>query len=255
MSRGENTGPWVVRWSSGDWPRLRLFCLPYAGAGASIYRSWSSGLPAAIEICAVQLPGRERRIAEPAFTSMTSLIEPVTRALGPYLDLPFAFFGHSIGATIAYEVARRIQSERRLRPRCLLISARSAPHLPRARPPIHHLPEAQFIEELRSLNGTPDDVLASSELMQLVMPLLRADFQLAETYEHVPMPKLDCRVVAYGGADDCETSPEALAAWGEVTAAGRAVELTMFRGDHFYINTQRSALLGAIGKELLRSIE
>src|SRR5436305_4022919 len=167
------------RWFGSYKPRpettLRLFCFPYAGGGAMIYRNWADYLPASIEVCPIQLPGRGNRLKEPAYTNLRNLVDELANSLAPYLEKPFAFFGHSMGAKIVFELARELKRRHGLEPVHLFASGCRAPHIPYDKPTTFDLPEDKFIEELRSLNGTPKEALENSELMQILTPILRAD--------------------------------------------------------------------------------
>lgn len=250
--RRDQGNAWVPGRRSDRVPRLRLFCLPYAGGGASIFRGWAEDLTAAIDVRPVHLPGREGRYGEPAFTDMASLVTALTEALQDTLDVPFAFFGHSLGAAIAFETARAIIAAGGPAPCCLLVSGRGAPQLPPRRAPIHHLPDAAFIDEIRRLNGTPGEVLANAEMMELMIPLLRADFRLIETYTMLDGPRLACPVTAFGGTHDHRAGPDDLAAW-EAVSDG-PFRLRMLPGDHFYLHTERDLLLRALAEELWRAL-
>jgi medium-chain acyl-[acyl-carrier-protein] hydrolase len=228
--------------------RLRLFCLPFAGGGASAYRLWSAGLPSWIEVCPIQPPGREDRYREPPFTSLTALARLLARELAPYLDKPFVIFGHSMGALVAFEIARALRQSQMPAPLALLPAAYPAPHLPLARAPIHHLPDADFIEEMRRMQGTPAAVLENRELMDFVLPILRADFQACDTYVCAPERPLDCPFVAYGGTDDGEVTEPALEQWRAQTCA--AFERRMFPGTHFFVQAHRELLLADITARL-----
>jgi medium-chain acyl-[acyl-carrier-protein] hydrolase len=236
----------IVRFPVQARPRSRLFCFPYAGGGAAVYRPWVPELPGTIEVCAVQLPGRESTFGEPPITSMRSLIAAIVDEIGPLLDVPFAFFGHSLGSIIAYETALALMGEA-VDPLCLIVSGHRAPQLPSPRAPIAHLPDADFLEEVSRLGGIPAEVLESPELLELVLPVLRADFALAETY-HAPLEvALRCPVLALGSRSDY-VSEEAIAAWREVTRG--PFEWRMFSGGHFYINTGRAALIACVADAL-----
>jgi surfactin synthase thioesterase subunit len=245
---GTGASPWVVRFRPRLAPRLRLFCLPFAGAGASAYATWPAGLPDEIEICAVQLPGREGRFNDPLVTDIHALVPALCDGIAPLLDRPFALFGHSMGAAVAYETARALARDRGRSPAVLFVSGHRAPHLPRQYPPIHHLPDPEFVDELRRLNGTPAEVLAGSELLDLVLPLLRADFQMAETYVPSPGGPLACRVVALGSTEDDRVSLATLEPWREATTG--PFEVAMFPGDHFYLKTHRVRLLDFLATTL-----
>ena len=155
---------------------MQLFCLPYAGGGAAVYRLWPDDFPSDIEVCRVQLPGREDRLDEPLLTDAVHGAGILAAALVPCLDAPYALFGHSMGAALAYETALVLERTYGRPPIGLLASARRAPHLPGRKPPVHRLPDRLFIEELRRLNGTPREVLDSTEMMGFMLPIVRADF-------------------------------------------------------------------------------
>jgi surfactin synthase thioesterase subunit len=242
------TLPWFRIAKSRPAAKLRLFCFPYAGGGALIYHGWQDGLPAAVELCACQLPGRGDRLHEQPFMHITPMVEAVAEAITPYLDNPFAFFGHSMGAMIAFELARRLRREHTRQPAHLFVSGRRAPQIPYTEPFTHDLPEPQFFEKLRLLNGTPGEVLEHPELMQLMIPSLRGDFAVVETYTYVPESPLQFPITAFGGMQDPEVSREDLKAWREQTTS--SFMLRMMPGDHFFLNTARPTLLGALSREL-----
>jgi medium-chain acyl-[acyl-carrier-protein] hydrolase len=242
----------VANWVSCPRPNplanLRLFCFPYAGGGALTFRTWCDRIPATVELCSVELPGRGTRLQEPLFTRLTPLVEAIAPALLPYLDKPFAFFGHSMGAMICFELTRLLRLEYNIIPVHLFVSGRRAPQIPNQKPPIHALPEALFIEELRRLNGTPEAVLENRELMELVLPILRADFAIVETYTYINEPALECPITVFGGLQDREVERENLEAWQEQTRA--AFALQMFPGDHFFLNSAQAMLLESLGRSL-----
>lgn len=227
---------------------MRLLCFPYAGGGASRFYSWAQQLGPEIELCAVQLPGREGRLTEKAFSSLPSLIDTMAPELEPYFDRQFAFFGHSNGALIAYELARWLRREAAALPRQLVVSASSAPQLPSRDAPIHSLPDGEFIEELRRLQGTPQSILENHQLMQLVLPSLRADFALRETYSHRKEPPLAIPISVFRGRWDPEVSAQEAEAWKEQTAAGFRVRV--FSGDHFFIHSERDLVVQELARTL-----
>ncbi|MBV9927177.1 MAG: thioesterase [Acidobacteria bacterium] len=227
---------------------LRLFCFPYAGGSAQIYRQWPASLPAAVEVCPVQLPGRGNRLLEPPFTTMAEVVAYLSDAVGPFLDKPFAFFGHSMGAVISFELARSLRRARGVEPRHLFVSGRRAPQLPRTRPPIHQLPAPELIEELRRLNGTPREVLANAELMQLMLPVIRADFAVVSSFRYTAEPPLGCPITALGGLQDEDVPREHLEAWREQTSA--ACTVRMFAGDHFFLQSAEPLLLRVLARDL-----
>ncbi|HZR97739.1 MAG TPA: alpha/beta fold hydrolase [Chloroflexota bacterium] len=241
---------WIVgRRPRAPEPRLRLFCLPHAGGGASLFRGWADALPAAVEVCPVQLPGRENRLREPLYTALPPLAAALATALGPWLDRPFALFGHSMGAWIAFALARELRQRYGIAPAQLLVSGRRAPHLPARQPPIHDLPEPRFLTALRDrYNGLPDVILQEPELLEIYLPIVRADMRLVETFTCATDAPLACPIAAFGGTEDRMVSRDELAAWSDHTA--RQFTLQMFDGGHFFVQTARPALLAAVSSIL-----
>jgi medium-chain acyl-[acyl-carrier-protein] hydrolase len=228
---------------------VRLFCFPYSGGGASIFRLWPQGLPEEIEVCSIQLAGHESRLREPLFTRLTPLVQALTQAISPYLNMPFAFFGHSLGALVSFELARQFHRQALPAPVHLFVSGRRAPQFPEPGPPTHQLPDAQFVSKLRRLSGTPEGVLQDAELMQLFLPILRADFAIIETFVYSAGAKLACPISAFGGLQDSETSREDIAGWREQTSG--PFELRMLPGDHFFLHSARAQVLQHIAQDLL----
>jgi len=243
--------PWLPKIRLKAYSKLSLFCFPYAGGTTYTYRNWESLLPPQIEACPVELPGRASRISDPPATSIIKLVQSMTPALLPYLDKPFAFFGHSMGALISFELARELRRSHQLQPVHMFVSASRPPHASRSsRRVTYNLPEPEFIEELRSLNGTPKEVLEHSEIMQLTMPLLRADFQACQTYEYVDEPSLDCPLTVFGGLQDKDLTRSELDDWGKQTTSTCIVR--MLPGDHLFINTDQTSILRTVVDELSR---
>ncbi len=250
MSSFSNNTLWVKRSKPNPHARFRLFCFPYAGGGASLFRNWANRLPSEVEVCAVQLPGREDRLAEPAFTHMPLLIESLAHALYPYLqDKPYAFFGHSMGAFVSFELVRYLRRQHHTGPAQLFVAAQRAPQLPDLEPPVHALPDHEFIEELRNLNGTPVEILQNAEVLEVTLPLLRADFAICETYQYVAGEPLLCPIFASGGIDDDKVGYDKLTAWHEQTRA--SFMLDMFPGNHFFLNSSQAELLQMLSHRLM----
>jgi len=248
MAVGSGADSWIVRPRPSQSARVRLFCFPFAGGGASGFRAWQGLLPDTIEVCAVQLPGRETRIREPALTRMDGLVSSLTEALAPSLSPPYALFGHSLGALVAFELARSLRRHGLPMPVQLLLSGHGAPQLPDMRLHIHKLPQADFLRELARYHGTPRPVLESRELMEILSPTLRADFAALETYRFVPEPPLDLPISVFGGTRDPEVRPEQLEAWREQTNAGFRVRL--FPGGHFYLHEELIEVLTAVQEDI-----
>ena len=230
---------------------LRLFCFPYAGGWASSFRTWSDNtvfLPKKVEVCPVELPGRGTRLSEAPFTQMEPLVQALAQALLPYMDKPFAFFGHSMGGLVSFELTRFLRKKFGQIPVHLFVSGRRAPQLSATDPPIHALPEPAFLEELRRLNGTPEAVLENAELRQLLLPPLRADFAVIETYVYNAGLTLDCPITAFGGLQDREVSCDQLEAWRYQTSAFFSQH--MLPGDHFFLHSAQPLLLQILSQKL-----
>jgi len=230
--------------------RVRMFCFPYAGGGASAYRGWAGPLPPDVEVCPVQLPGREGRLRETPFDRPEPLVQALADGLQPYMQgLPFVFFGHSMGAMLSFELARELRRRGQPLPLHLFVSGRSAPQIVDDEEPIHALPEAEFIDKIRELNGTPEEVLQHMELMRLLIPVLRADFAVNETYVYTEQEPFGFGISAFGGLGDKEVTREEVAAWKEHTT-GR-FRLRMLPGDHFFIHGNRDMVLEALARDLM----
>lgn len=225
---------------------LRLFCFPYAGGGTLSYRPWAELLPQ-VEVCPILLPGRERRLAEPAFTQLPALIAALHSAILPYLDKPFVCFGHSMGGLLAFELIRQLQPQAQT-PLHLFVSGCRAPHLPDPEPLTHTLPDDEFLAELRRFNGTPAEVLANRDLMALLLPTIRADFTVFKTYRYSPQPPLSCPITAFGGWQDPMVTHDHLQAWQSQTKA--TFSLHMLPGDHFFIHSHQHLLIQIMSAKL-----
>jgi medium-chain acyl-[acyl-carrier-protein] hydrolase len=250
--KGTSTNQWFSFLRVRPRAQLRLFCFPYAGGNSMMFRSWLNHLPESVELCAVQLPGRGVRLCEPQFTRITSLVTAVAEAMLPYCDKPFAFFGHSMGAIVSFELARHLRREHCPQPVQLFVSGRRAPHIPDTDEPTYNLPKAEFIEELRRIKGTPGEVLSNPELMQMILPTLRADFEACHTYECVPEEPLSGAIAGYGGLEDGEEDKRKIEAWREVTSG--PFSLRMFPGGHFFLHTSESLFLRALSRDLHQTL-
>lgn len=232
--------------------RLRLFCFPSAGSGASLLHSWFKDMPLDYEVSALQPPGREDRHLEPAFRRMAPLVTMAADDLEPLLDLPYALFGHSLGALTAFEVARELRRRGLPAPVRLFVSSRIAPQLASQLSSIHHRPESEFIEQLGLRYGPiPPLILADPELMALFLPALRSDIEVLETYTYRPEDPLDMAVSVLSGANDPMVDEAGLHAWAGQTSSTTTVRI--FAGDHFFPKTAREGLLNAISTDLAES--
>lgn len=239
---------WQVRWHPAPDARLRLFCLPHAGGGALPYRSWAAALAPDVEVVAIRLPGRESRFRERPYTRLGDVVTALLGQLGSSLDRPYAVLGHSMGALIGYELA---QASRRLGlrpPARLLVSGRPAPDLPDRQKPVHDAPTPRLVARLREMGGTPPEILADPAALDSLLPLLRADFAVAETYRYRGAPPLDCPVSVFGGADDPYARPADLEAWRRHTTAGCTVRV--LTGGHFFLHEPDARLVPVIRADL-----
>jgi medium-chain acyl-[acyl-carrier-protein] hydrolase len=243
---------WVNRLENRPNARLRLFCFPFAGGGTAAFRAWLGQLPAGVEIWAVQLPGREIRQSEAPATDLAAFISRMVAGLRPFLDQkPFAFYGHSMGGLLAFELIRELRRQALPLPQELFVSGRPAPQL-KIETANYRLPEAAFVQKLKALEGTPSDVLDNAELRRLLLPLIRADFTLCETYAYEPDAPLDCPLTLFGGRQDPMVSEASLAAWQRQTVS--AFSLHMFDGNHFFIQQRQAEFLACLGQALCKHL-
>jgi surfactin synthase thioesterase subunit len=223
---------------------MRLFCFPYAGGAASAYRNWYGGALSGFEVCPVQLPGRERRINDVPVERIPLLVDQLAEVLP--LDRPFAFFGHSMGALVAFELTRELRRRGCAMPAHLFFSGAQAPQLGPNRPPRYRLSREHLIVELRKLGGTPEMVLEDPELLDLVLPAIRADFALIDTYQYSHASPFTCPITVFSGEDDSEVEPFDVIQWRPHTVG--SFRHISFPGDHFFITSSFDAVKSAIGR-------
>ena len=231
---------------------VRLFCFHHAGGGASLYAGWGELAVSDLEICPVLLPGREQRMAEAAHADMAPLVDALVAALQPWMDMPFAFFGHSMGARVALALSLALARRGGPQPCHLIVSANQAPQHPVSRPPMHRLDDAAFLAELRAMGGTPEELLRSADLMKMVLPTMRADFRVIETYRPDTTERLGCDLTAFGGRDDDRVEDAGLRAWAELTDGRFACRA--WPGGHFYLKDQSAAVVNVVSASIFRSL-
>lgn len=224
---------------------LVLFCLPYAGGGASIFSGWQKKVGTAIEVRALQLPGRENLFDMKPLDDMSRLVDHLLPTVLACRQ-PFAFFGHSLGALICYELCRRLAGAG-IAPRALIVSARKPPHESKGFR-LHDLSDEGLKVRLRDFGGTPERVLENEALMQMILPILRADLRAAETYLPPPSPPLACPIIACGASDDPLAPAEDLHTWQSYTSAN--FRMSAFKGGHFFLRTQQDALMTLLREAL-----
>lgn len=241
---------WLVLPPPRSVTRLRLFCIAHAGGGASAFRGWAEYLPQHVEVCPVQLPGRENRVMEKPFDRVEPLVDALFAAMQQAMNLPYAIFGHSNGALIGFELARRARAAGTRMPEHLFASGRRAPDLPGRTRDVHTLPESELLDEIKALGGIPDEVLAHPELRALIVPLLRADMALTETYQVGDAPPLPIPITGYAGAADPKVPVEDVQAWSRHTTA--EFRLRTFPGGHFFVFDSRQLVLRTLADDLAR---
>lgn len=228
---------------------MRLFCLPFAGAGASSFAPLSRRLGDTVEVCAVQLPGRESRMQERCIGSVEALVAALEFSMRELMDCPYAILGYSMGASIALELCRRLRGGILPQPVALFVVGAPGPRVPK-RPPIAGLPHEQFVEELRRLGGTSQAILENSELLDIFLPVLRADFALSESYDYRVQEPLSLPTFAYAGESDALAPPVSVERWSdEVDGPFR---MRRFAGGHFFVQSSLEAVADSILRDLER---
>ena len=238
--------PWLVGQRRPE-ALLRLFCFSHAGGHPAGYLPWQAALGPQVEVRAVQLPGRAMRFHERSYREFDALAAELVAMLERHADLPFVLFGHSLGALLAFELARAC-GRRGLAPLQVFVSGCGAPRLRRLRGRLHELGDDELCRELGRYNGTPAEVLADRELMQLLLPVVRDDFALVDGYRYVVGPALTVPLTVLAGRDDAEVPADIVPAWSDEAAAG--CEVLWFDGGHFFIESARPAVLECLRQRL-----
>lgn len=245
--------PSTTRWFVCSYPNpkaeVRLFLFPYAGGAPTAFNKWPAEFPDNIEIYTAHYPGRGSRFNETPIKDLAFMVEEIDRAIQVLLDKPFIFCGHSLGAVLAFELARQLSQQDLPQPQILFVSACGAPQLPNPNLSLHSLSDSEFIKSLDELNGIPADVVNHPELMELLLPTLRADFEAVESHKYISNGhRLACPIIAFGGVGDPRVSRERLEGWAEQTNG--SFKSHYFPGDHFFINTARQSVTASIIAEL-----
>lgn len=267
MQPGRDASVWIFNARQHEGARLRLFCFPSAGGGASMYVPWINAFAPDIEVYPVQLPGRESRMKVPPCSQFDELIQQLCEALLPHFTaplvgtrliasgasgIPFAFFGHSMGALISFGLTQQLLKRGYPLPAHLLLSAYRAPQIPNPES-LHTLPDELLVRKMIELNGTQRGVLEDPELRQLILPLMRADFSICETYHHTASEPLAIPITAFGGEEDTRAGRDVLAAWREQTS--KQFRLHLLPGGHFYFRTTPQPLWQLVKQELQPLLE
>ncbi|MGB2572476.1 thioesterase II family protein [Micromonospora citrea] len=249
MTDSDN-GLWVRRFHPAPAGAPRLVCLPHAGGSASFYFPVSRALSPAVEVLAIQYPGRQDRRLEPCVDSIGELARQVYGVLRPWRDQPLAIFGHSMGATLGFEVARLIEADGGAPVAHLFPSGRRAPSCARHET-VHLLDDEGLLADVRKLSGTNQAVLGDPEMLRAALPAIRNDYRAAETYAYTPGPKLSCPVTVFTGDDDPKSSIDEAKAW-ERHSTG-PFDLQVFPGGHFFLAQHQPAILRTISAALART--
>jgi pyochelin biosynthesis protein PchC len=236
-----NPSPWFVVDSPRPDPVARLFCFPYAGGSAQIFQDWHRYLPYEVEVVGMQYPGRGTRVVEPAITSCDQMVETLLVEFEPWLDVPYMFFGHSNGALVSFELARALQDFGSNLHIHHFISGKRAIHLESRRNQLHDLPRDAFLREVERLGGTPAEVLADPEFLEILLPILRADFSLSETYVRRDASPLKSNATLLYGSRDVDIPEYDVFRWAELVRGN--IDYRCFDGGHFFINTHKRQVL------------
>lgn len=234
--------------------KYRLFCFPFAGGSASTYKDWAQGLAESVEVCPINLPGRGSRFNEAAYNNMSDLTDALVQALTPEITVPYFFFGHSMGTMVAFELSRKLRLLGKALPRHLFLSARPGPSL------LSHdnnyaqdISDSDLISMLAALNGTDKDVLANQELLDFMLPALRADMTIVQNHKYADDLALDIPITVFGGLNDPTVQEHELSQWRLQTKG--AFRLHMLKGDHFFLNEQRELLLEIISHAIEKDLQ
>ncbi|MEU0219699.1 alpha/beta fold hydrolase [Streptomyces sp. NPDC006265] len=252
MNGNPHSRPWIHRLSRTNPPgRIRLFCFPYAGGGASTFRGWAELLPDEIDVHAVQPPGREDRLFEDPVDTLQATLDAVVPELLEHSKEPFALFGHSLGAIVCWEAARVLREEHDVEPMHMFLSGcRALPAVHDGRRDLHTLPEAELIEELRLMNGTPEEILRNADFMRMLLPTVRADYAMLSRYSFLPCKSPGAPVTVFGGANDPGVGMHHLQQWSELVEG--ELDSVVLPGDHFFLHASRQPLLAEMAKRLLQ---
>jgi medium-chain acyl-[acyl-carrier-protein] hydrolase len=247
--------PWFVHQKTNKTntnTKLILFCFHHAGGTASFFREWGQILPPAVELIAVQLPGREAN-SKPYITDVNIVAKQIADNFHKYQTIPTVFFGHSLGSLIAFEVAHELRRRYLKSPKYLIVSGRNAPQTQSKEEVLHHLPDELFIKGLMKYQGMPNEILQNKELLEVLLPRLRADFALSETYRHRKRPPLECPILALGGDDDPTVTYEDLVSWKIQTIKKHSINLSP--GGHFFLNTSKKEVWDIISLTIKNTLE
>lgn len=234
---------WFITPNLNNKAIVRLFCFHCAGGDASTFYPWAKKINSSIELISIQLPGHGMKFDEPKLRSMEAIIAYLNNAILPYFDRPYFFFGHSLGALVAFELTRSLQKNCKPLPECLFVAGKNPPHI-RDQKFICHLSDQEIIEEIKKYNGIPAEILAETSLMNIFLPIFRADFEVLETYVYYKSLPLTCNLIALGGVEDPIVKAVNIEAW-KIHTSGK-FQSYLLTGDHFFIKSQQPEVLEII---------
>ena len=233
---------WIIKPIRRINPKLRLFCFPFAGSSALVtYKFLADNLNAEIEVCYVEFPGRGSRIAEQLISDLNSAVTQIAESITEHLDIPFIFLGHSMGALVSYELTHYLRTHLSFQPEKLYLSAHRAPSTIREGKLMHKLGKEEFLTEIINIKGVSKDILEHEELLELVLPIIKNDYELCETYGFSDKGKLDIPISVFGGEQDSEVTSDHLNDWKNFTNSDFNIE--MFEGDHFFITKNKEKFI------------
>lgn len=235
---------WLPKLGSNPDASIRLFCVPYAGGGASVYYPWKAAVPHIFELCPIQLPGREDRMEEPCIDDFFRIVDVLAPIVGRHLELPYVIYGHSMGAGLAFELARRLRRDYGKQPLHLFVAAHRSPNKPYSYPSAHAASDDQTLEILRRFNGMPRALLENRELLEVFLPILRSDLSVCESYVYEGRSNLDCPITLFTGALDGNVAPHDIAGWEAQTAAQFTHHV--INGHHFFLKSHKEELLNTM---------
>ena len=238
--------PWLIKYGErrAEDVKFRLFCLHHAGAAASMFRYWPDSLPEWVELIAIQMPGREYRFDDPLMTHMDEAVPPISCAISPFLDKPFAFFGHSMGILIGYSVAQELRARGAREPSLLIASGRNAPQFKWKDEGAEKLPDDEFVKAVKHYNGVPEELLNEEALRPIWLPRLRADLTISALYDYVQRPPLNCPIIVMSGDNDPLLTEEGVRGWQDQTTA--ETRFIRYKGNHFFLDICEDQVLTEI---------
>lgn len=229
--------------------KIKLFCLPYAGGSATVYNKWRTYLNPNIQLVPIEMAGRGARFKESFYQSITEAVNDLYTNIDFKANHdPYAFFGHSMGSILVYELCRKIAADNRKGPAHIFVSGMYPPHIKKERKILHQLPLAEFKAEIIKIGGTPREVFENQELMDFFLPILKADYKIFENYQYLPNDtKFDCGIMVFNGLSDQTTSAEMLE-WGKYTSGFS--KLYQYEGGHFFIHNHTAMIVDVINNTL-----